>query len=457
MNTTLIIISAVFAAINFVVVLILLAKMGKDNSTSIVDEIKKLFHLQENSSKRVNEEFRANRKEINSANKENRDELTKNLRLFTDDSGKRLEGIKTSVETKLETINEKSKKEGDQMRKTITEMLRNMQTSFGENVKSFNDLQREKFGELSSATEKKLEQMRLTVDEKLQKTLENRLTQSFKLVQDQLENVQKGLGEMQNLAQDVGGLKKVLSNVKMRGGFGEVQLSMLLDNILAPGQYEANVATKPGSRELVEFAVKLPGRDNHDEVVYLPIDAKFPRDSYEKVVDAHEEGNPESIQIANKQLVAAVKKMAGDIRDKYISVPHTTDFGIMFLPFEGIYAEVVRDAALLEQLQRDYKVVVTGPTTLAAILNSLQMGFRTLAIQQRSSEVWETLGAVKTEFGKFHGMLQKAHKNIQMASGQIETVMGQRTRAINRKLKDVVALPEVDTVKVLGIEEEIDD
>jgi DNA recombination protein RmuC len=264
-----------------------------------------------------------------------------------------------------------------------------------------------------------------------------------------LESVQKGLGEMQTLAQDVGGLKKVLSNVRMRGGFGEVQLSLLLEQILAPEQYESNVKTKLSSGDSVEFAIKLPGHDNNNSVVWLPIDAKFPKDVYEQLQVAYEIGDISQVEAAQKNLEVTIKKMAKDIRDKYIDPPNTTDFGIMFLPFEGIYAEVVRKASLLEELQRTYKVVVTGPTTLAAILNSLQMGFRTLVIQKRSSEVWQILGAVKKEFENFGGMLEKAQKNLQTASNQIDEVMGKRTRAIQRKLKGVEMLSDTESQSLL--------
>lgn len=456
MNNILIIISVALATINLILILVVLSKNGNNNAIQFLKEqITRLLNLQDSSSKRISEEFRANREEIGKTSKENREELNKNIRAFTEDSGKRLDAIKVSVETRLENINEQSKKENKHMRETIAEMLRQLQVSFDKNVNSFNELQKEKFAQLDlrqqklvEGTEKKLEEMKVIVDEKLQKTLNERLSQSFETVGKQLQAVQEGLGEMKNLATDVGGLKKVLSNVKMRGGFGEVQLSMLLENILAPSQYEANVATRPGSSERVEFAVKLPGKDNPDNMVYLPIDAKFPRDTYERLVNAHEASDLEEISRANTELINTIKKMAKDIRDKYVAVPHTTDFGIMFLPFEGIYAEVVRNAALLEVLQKDYKVVVTGPTTLAAILNSLQMGFRTLAIQQRSGEVWEVLGAVKTEFEKFGGLMEKAQGHIQTGLNQLDEVMGKRTRAINRKLKNVEALPEVDTIKL---------
>ena len=293
--------------------------------------------------------------------------------------------------------------------------------------------------ELIKSTDKHLTEMKETVEEKLQKTLNDRISQSFQLVTTQLESVQKGLGDMQTLAQDVGGLKKVLSNVKMRGGFGEVQLSLLLEQILAPEQYEANVKTKKGSNDLVEFAVKLPGKDEDGSVVYLPIDAKFPKDAYEFLQEAYETGDPEKFQVAQKNLETTIKKMAKDIRD-------------MFLPFEGIYAEVVKKASLLEELQRDYKVIVTGPTTLAAILNSLQMGFRTLTIQKRSSEVWKVLGAVKKEFENFGGLIGKAQNNIQTGLNQLDEVLGVRTRAINSKLKNIEALDINESQNLLDID-----
>lgn len=338
----------------------------------------------------------------------------------------------------------------------LSEAFNGFQQAFDRNVKSFNDLQHEKFAQLEKQqldlvtdTAGKLESIRATVAEKLEKTLSDRLGQSFDTVGKQLIEVQKGLGEMQTLAQDVGGLKKVLSNVKMRGGIGEVQLGMLLEQILAPDQYAANVKTKAGSADLVEFAIKLPGRDTSDAQVWLPVDAKFPKDVYEQLQTAYDTGDASLVEQAQKNLETTIKKMARDISEKYIDPPHTTDFGIMFLPFEGIYAEVVRKASLLEDLQRTYKIVVTGPTTLAAILNSLQMGFRTLAIQKRSSEVWKVLGAVKKEFDNFGGLMQKAQKNIQSGLDTLDDVMGKRTKAIQRRLRSVEMLDEAEAKRML--------
>ena len=333
-----------------------------------------------------------------------------------------------------------------------------MQATLHRNLMTTNEMQREKFEAMTKqqdilvkSTEKRLDDMRQMVEEKLQKTLNERIGQSFELVRTQLENVQRGLGEMKTLAEDVGGLKKVLGNVKTRGTFGEIQLAALLEQMLSPEQYEANVKTRKNATEFVEFAIKLPGKDNGKDVVYLPIDAKFPKDVYEQYIDAYEDGDTGLIENTSKQLETTIKRMAKDIHDKYIEPPFTTDFAILFLPFESIYAEVIRRTTLVETLQKDYKIVVTGPTTLGAILNSLQMGFRTLAIQKRTSEVWNVLGAVKTEFGKFGGMLEKIQKNLQSAGDQLEEVMGKRTRAIERKLRQVEALPTEESQKMLSL------
>lgn len=415
----------------------------------------------------LKDDFQRNREESAKLSKDNRDELSNSLkefktemsetlRLITEENRKALEKLTSTVEQKLVLLTEQSGKNAEQQREALEKSIKGFQESFDKSVQSFNEVQREKFVQLENRqnelivnTEKKLESIRVTVEEKLEKTLSERLGQSFETVGKQLIEVQKGLGEMQTLAQDVGGLKKVLSNVKSRGGVGEIQLEMLLEQILAPEQYVANVKTKAGSNDLVEFAVKLPGKDDLQSTVYLPIDAKFPRDVYEKVVDAYELGDPAVIEAANKEMETTIKKMAKDIRDKYIDPPHTTDFAIMFLPFEGIYAEVIRRSNLLEQLQREFKIVVTGPTTLAAILNSLQMGFRTLAIQKHSSEVWKILGAVKTEFEKFGGLLEKAQKHISNAGETLDQLKGTRTRAIQRQLRGVEVMPEIEASQIL--------
>jgi DNA recombination protein RmuC len=302
---------------------------------------------------------------------------------------------------------------------------------------------------------KKLDEMRATVDEKLQTTLEKRLSESFKQVSERLEQVHKGLGEMQTLATGVGDLKRVLTNVKTRGIIGEIQLGNILEQILSPEQYVRNLVTRKDTRENVEFAVKLPGRDESGEAIYLPIDSKFPIEDYNSLLNAYDIGDANQINMIAKSLENAIKKCAKNIHDKYIEPPYTTDFGIMFLPVEGLYAEIVRRTSLLETLQREYKIVVTGPTTLAAILNSLQMGFRTVAIERRSSEVWKILGAVKTEFSRFSEVLKKAQDKITKAGEDIDELVGTRTRKIQGKLREVQELPyhESDILLGEGIEE----
>ncbi|MGD8283598.1 MAG: DNA recombination protein RmuC [Desulfobacterales bacterium] len=298
----------------------------------------------------------------------------------------------------------------------------------------------------------KLEQMRATVDEKLQITLEKRLGESFKQVSERLEQVYKGLGEMRTLATGVGDLKKVLTNVKTRGTWGEIRLSHILEQILTPDQYDVNVATKENSNDRVEFAIKLPGQDaDKEKIVWMPIDSKFPQEDYQRLLDAQEAADKELAEKSIKNLETRIKAEGKFIKEKYLDPPHTTDFGIMFLPVEGLYAEVLRRPGLCDILQRDYRIVMTGPTTLAALLNSLQMGFRTLAIEKRSSEVWDLLGTVKTEFGKFGDMLAKTKKKLQEASNSIDQAEV-RTRVIQRKLKKVQEVPQSESVE--SIEED---
>ena len=395
------------------------------------------------------EEFRDNRTELNQSLSTNREENNKSIDRLT-----------KQLETKLYHINDGMLKSSKESREEIKIAIREFNDAFQRSIETFTKAQELKFDamaekqdKLVESTGKELDKMRETVDEKLQKTLNERLSKSFEQVGKQLGDVQKGLGEMQNLAQDVGGLKRVLSNVKMRGGFGEIQLSMLLENLLAPDQYESNVKTKIGSDAIVEFAVKLPGSDESGTTVWLPIDAKFPKDAYEQLQDAYDKTESAEIEAAQKNLEQTIKKMAKDISEKYLDPPYTTDFGIMFLPFEGIYAEVIRKAALLEDIQREYRVVVTGPATLGAILNSLQMGFRTLAIQKRSSEVWKILGSVKTEFNKFGGILEKAQRNIQTGLNHLDQVSGTRTRAIQRTLIEVTELDQPGESLIEGSDE----
>lgn len=307
-----------------------------------------------------------------------------------------------------------------------------------------------RMNELTADNHRQMEQIRATVDEKLQKTLDQRISQSFQLVNDRLEQVYKGLGEMQTLASGVGDLKKVLSNVKTRGILGEIQLGAILEQMLAPEQYAENVVTKSTGAERVEFAVKLPGEDG--SFVYLPIDAKFPGDAYAHLMDAYESGDAALVEAAAKALERIIKSEAKDIRDKYIEPPRTTDFAIMFLPFEGLYAEVVR-RGMVEVLQRDYKVNIAGPTTMAALLNSLQMGFKTLAIQKHSSEVWDILGAVKNEFGKFEDVLMAAQRKINQANDDLDKLVGTRSRMIRSKLRKVTTLSDEESSALLEIEE----
>lgn len=432
----LLIILIILLAVNLIITLLKKIKLDFDiegNFNETKTSLVKFDSTLERTYKSIKDEFQRNRVESNSSAKNQREELTKSLDSFKegfDNNTKRLNDLlkeRFDAFSKQQTeINQESEKRIKEVKETVENQLK----------------------EIREDNTKQLNEVRKTVDEKLQKTLNERLTQSFETVGKQLKSVQEGLGEMKNLATDVGGLKKVLSNVKMRGGIGEVQLAMLLEQILAPDQYEANVKTKKGSSATVEFAIKLPGKNEDESVVWLPVDAKFPKDVYEKLQEAYEDGDLDKIQFAQKELDNTIKKMAKDISEKYIDPPNTTDFGIMFLPFEGIYAEVVRKASLLETLQRDYKIIVTGPTTLAAILNSLQMGFKTLAIQKRSSEVWHVLGAVKKEFENFGGMMSKAQNNIRTGLNQLDDVMGVRTRAIQRKLKDVTSINEIETTKI---------
>lgn len=309
---------------------------------------------------------------------------------------------------------------------------------------------------LQEGNEKKLDQMRQTVDEKLHATLEQRLGESFKQVAERLEQVHRGLGDMQALARDVGSLSRVLTNVKSRGIFGEVQLAGLLEQVFTPDQYAANVATVPGRNERVEFAIKMPGQRDEGAPLWLPIDAKFPREDYERLLEAQEKADAPAVEAAARAIELRLRTEAKTIRDKYVSPPHTTDFAILFVPTEGLYAEALRRPGLFEALQREFKVMLAGPTTLLATLNSLQMGFRTLALEKRSSEVWEVLGAVKTEFGKFGDVLAKTKKKLEEAQNTIGEAE-RRTRVMTRELRTVEALPEHRAQQLLPGAEEVDD
>jgi DNA recombination protein RmuC len=354
-----------------------------------------------------------------------REESAAAAKALLDSVAKRLTDVQSLLKTELEAtagriqqLSQSNENRLDKLRIAVDERLQKMQQDNAE----------------------KLEQMRATVDEKLQGTLEKRLGESFKLVSERLEAVQRGLGEMQTLATGVGDLKKVLTNVKVRGTLGEVQLQALLDQILSPAQYAVNVATRGEGGERVEFAIRMPGQEDGSGEVYLPIDAKFPIEDYQRLVEASERGDAAAVEMAAKALEVRVKACAKDIHDKYLGPPRTTEFGILYLPVEGLFAEVVRRIGLVETLQRDQKVLVAGPTTLTAILNSLQMGFRTLAITRRSSEVWKVLGAVKTEWGKFGDVLAKVEKKLTEASNTVAEVH-KRQRVIGKKLQAVEELP----------------
>ena len=396
-----------------------------------------------------------------------RSELSQTLLQF----GQRLDTLTERTDTSIQALNQRLTEDARRGREELTNTLTRLGEQQQQQLKELTADNEKRLGEVRTTLETKLsaiqqdnatklEQMRATVDEKLQSTLETRLGQSFKLVSERLEAVQRGLGEMQSLASGVGDLKRVLSNVKTRGILGEMQLGALLDQMLTPEQYASNVATVPGSDERVEFAIKLPGGER-DSQVWLPIDAKFPREDYERLLDAQQQADTEGVERAANMLERRIRDEAKTIRSKYIAVPHTTDFAILFLPTEGLYAEIIRRPGLFESLQREQRVTIAGPTTLSALLNSLQMGFRTLAIQQRSSEVWQLLGAVKNEFGKFGDVLKTVRKKLDEAGKHLDTTTT-RTRAIERKLRDVELLPGEQTQPLLddsaaGEEETADD
>ena len=392
--------------------------------------------------KALREEFTVNREESRKNEQSNRTEI-----------GNSIEKLSATILSNMIELSNLQKNQFDTYSRTMERTLDAFNYNLRSSIDDLTKLQNEKFVELTKSTEENLEKMRVTVDEKLQSTLERRLSESFKVVSERLEQVHKGLGEMQSLAAGVGDLKKVLSNTKTRGVLGEVQLERILEQFLSPEQYEKNVITKKGSRETVEFAIKLPGKDYDNKTVYLPLDAKFPLEVYNKLLDAYDLQNQAQIDVASKNLERFIKKSAKDIRDKYIDPPNTTDFGLMFLPTEGIYAEVLKNQSLVEFVQREYNINITGPTTLVALLNSLQMGFRSLAIEKHSSEVWKILGAVKTEFSKFETVLNSAQNKLNQASSEIDKLVGTRTRQINRKLKNVDKLSFDDTGLYLSSEE----
>ncbi len=375
-------------------------------------------------------------------------------------SDQRLDAFTQTTDQRLDVLREALGEDARKARIEGAEQQQRFAEALGARLAELTQRNEARIGEMRATLEQqlqrlqadnaaKLEQMRATVDEKLQSTLEARLGASFKLVSERLEQVQRGLGEMQQLATGVGDLKRVLTNVKDRGGWGEVQLENILEHTLTAEQYARGVRVRPGSAEAVDFAIRLPGRDNADAPVWLPVDAKFPREDYERLLDAQEKGDADAVKASAAQLERAIRVQAKSISDKYVAPPHTTDFAVMFLPTEGLYAETIRRAGLVDVLQREHRIVIAGPTTFTALLNSLQMGFRTLAIEKRSSEVWQVLGAVKTEFGKFATVLEKATSQLDTVQNSIKQA-GVRTRAIERQLKGVESLPGEAAQSLLG-------
>ncbi len=435
------IVLVVLTSLLIIGVIVLLIRSFKNSFSQVSKEVQLLVQTQ----------LRENRMELNDSLRVNREELSQGINQLTE-----------KLELRFMNISDTSLKSLSENRKELAKALMDFKNSFSESIRDFNGLQRQKFDDLIKnqdkmlvSTEQKLEKMRETVDEKLHKTLEERLGQSFKLVSERLEAVQKGIGEMQTLATGVGDLKKVLTNVKTRGVLGEIQLGNILEQILTPDQYEMNVNTSSRNSGHVEYAIKMPGSSDMSEI-YLPIDAKFPQEDYVRLQEAYDSGDLAGIESSKKALVRAVKLFAKDIREKYIDPPNTTDFGIMFLPVEGLYAEIVRQPDLITTLQREFQVAVTGPTTLAAFLNSLQMGFKTLALQRRSSDIHKTLEAVKTQFGLFGSALRKAQERIRMADKDLETLVTTRTNVMLSKLKGLEELPIEESEGLLDIQRDDD-
>lgn len=422
--------------LNIIVIILLIilsSKKSGGNSLKLENQISYVLKEQERLEKVIREEISSNREESVKNAKRDREETGTNLRLFSDSIMSQMKIIADLQKNQLEAFSGQLSK--------LTQIN-------DQGMEKMRLIVEERLKELQKDNNSKLEQMRATVDEKLHNTLEQRLGESFKSISQRLEALYKELGEVQSLANGVNDLKKALTNVKTRGVWGEIQLGGIIDEILTKEQYEVNVATKKGSSDRVEFAVKLPGQEEDGGgSIWLPIDAKFPQEDYQKLLDAQDNGDKSLVDEYSKQLEIRIKSEAKDIRDKYLDPPNTTDFGIMFLPTESLYAEVIRRPGLWDTLQRDYKVIITGPTNLAALLNSLQMGFRTLAIEKRSSEVWTLLGAVKTEFGRFAQILEKTQKKLHEASENIETAT-RKSRTIERKLRNVQEL-QTDTAAQL--------
>ncbi len=430
-------------ALLFVAAVILIAALVRRRPAVDLSPIQARVESIERGQERTSREFREEASRT-------RDEASSQSRALREEVSSTFKGFNDSVLTQLTQLIGLEKQQLSDFSEKLSALTRSNEDKIGE-LKTTVEVRLDR---IQSDNAGKLEEMRKTVDEKLQGTLEKRLGESFQMVSERLEQVHKGLGEMQNLASGVGDLKKVLTNVKARGTWGEVQLGNLLEQVLTPDQYAKNVATNPNTADRVEYAIRLPGGDeDRSKCVWLPIDAKFPKEDYERLVDASERGDPAAVEDAVRALEIRIKAEAKDIRDKYLDPPNTTDFGVLFLPTEGLYAEVLRRAGLTDLLQREYRVAVAGPTTFAALLNSLQMGFKTLAIQQRSSEVWNVLGAVKTEFAKFGTVMDKIHKKLQEASNEIDNAK-RRSRVLERKLRDVHELPGPQAQSLLGLVEE---
>lgn len=422
---------------NLLVIIMLFVILAKISASKPQDLAAQFAVLQNNIDRferGLKEELGRNREELGFSSRALREEVSSSLALFN--------------ESVLNRMNENSRMQISQM-ELFAKQLQTLTSANEQRMDKMREMVDQQLKAIQEDNGKKLEEMRKTVDEKLHETLEKRLGESFKVVSDRLEQVHKGLGEMQTLASGVGDLKKVLTNVKTRGIWGEIQLGNLLEQVMTPDQYAQNVVTIPGSNDRVEFAIKLPGRDKEGTTVWLPIDAKFPQEDYQRLLEAQEQADLIMAEEAGKALENRVKSEGKDIAMKYLSVPHTTEFGILFLPTEGLYAEVLRRPGLFDLLMRDYKVMISGPSTLAALLNSLQMGFRTIAIERRSSEVWSLLGAVKTEFGKFGDLLDKTGKKLREAGNSIDDA-SRRSRAIERKLKDVQEIPQTEILELLG-------
>lgn len=441
MTDTLLILLWLTFAISLISLILALVRKGPDADTLTARIREELLQSQLQGAEQVRSEFRSNREEQAQQHHANREATTTQLNAFGEQQARLLQAFQSQLNAFIDS----NQKRGHELQESLLKSLADIRFEVNRQLET-----------LQKDNHAQLERMRETVDEKLHKTLEERLGQSFKTVSEHLEKVQLGLGEMQSLATGVGDLKRVLSNVKTRGVMGEIQLGNILEQLLTPDQYGLNVATIPNSGNHVEFAVKFPGKDKGGDPIWLPIDSKFPMDRYEQVLAAYEDGRAEIIDAAQKELLRTVKIMARDIREKYIAPPHTTDFGVLFLPIEGLYAEVVRHPGLMEELQRDQRILIAGPTNLAAFLNALQMGFRSIAIEQRSSEVWKTLGAVKAEFGKFGDVLALTRKKLQEATNVIDKA-DVRTRAIERKLRDVEELPGTDSPSPLADGLDLDD